>query len=110
MEDTHPDLLARLRVAHLILVDSPPNPAKREHALYLALRHAPARSTIVIDDLEVGATGRFTERLARQNSRRFAFWRLNIDHQLGVFLKLEGARSVRSLPAPREFVGTWMRA
>lgn len=106
----HPDLLARLRAARLVLVDSPPNPAKREHALYFALRHAPAESIVVVDDLEVGATARFTERLARQNQRRFAFWRLNIDHQLGVFLKLDAARTMRSIPTPREFVGTWLRA
>jgi hypothetical protein len=106
----HHDLLARLQAARLVLVDSPPNPAKREHALYLALRYTPADAIIVIDDLEVRATARFSERVARQNRRRFAFWRLHIDHQLGVFLKLRATRKLRSIPSPREFVGTWLRA
>lgn len=108
--EAHPDLLARLRAARFVLVDSPPNPAKREHALYTALRYTPAHAIVMIDDLEVRATARFTERLARQNRRRFAFWRVKIDHQLGVFLKLQPARNVRSIPTPREFVGTWLRA
>lgn len=104
------DLLAPLRAAHLVLVDSPPNPAKREHALYIALRYTPSDAVVVIDDLEVRATARFSERLARQNKRRFAFWRLEIDHQLGLFFKLEPAQKLRSVPTPREFVGTWLRA
>jgi hypothetical protein len=106
----HPDLLARLRAARLVLVDSPPNPAKREHALHIALRYAPAHAIVVIDDLEVRATARFSERLARQNKRRLAFWRMSIDHQLGLFLKLHPAQDIRSIPSPREFVGTWLRA
>lgn len=106
----NPDLLERLQASQLVLVDSPPNPAKREHALYTALRETPLHAVVVIDDLEVGATARFTERLARQNKRTFAFWRLNIDHQLGLFLKLQASRVVRSLPSAREFVGTWLRA
>lgn len=101
--------LDRLRTAQLVLVDSPPNPAKREHALFCALRFSPVGAVIVIDDLDVRATARFTHRLAHQNSRAFRFWRLNIDHILGVFLKLE-SRRIRSLPTAREFVGTWMRA
>jgi hypothetical protein len=108
--ESHSDLLARLRAARLVLVDSPPNPAKREHALFMALRYTPTDAVIVIDDLEVRATARFSERLARQNRRRFAFWRLNIDHQLGVFLKLQATHNIRSVPTPREFVGTWLRA
>jgi hypothetical protein len=105
-----PDVLARLQTAHLVLVDSPPNPAKREHALYVALHHAPADAVIVIDDLEVRATRRFAERLAAQNSRTFAFWLLEIDHRLGVFLKGDATNNIRSLPTPREFIGTWLRA
>ena len=108
--EARPDLLARLRAARLVLVDSPPNPAKREHALSLALRYTPAHALVVIDDLEVRATARFTERLARQNRQWLAFWRLGIDHQLGVFLKLQPAQKLRSVPSPREFVGTWLRA
>ena len=101
--------LQRLEGAKLILVDSPPNPAKREHALFLAMDQAPAGAVIVLDDLEVGATSRFAHRLARQNAGRFRFWLLEIDHQLGVFLKLRGGR-MRSRPSFREFVGSWLRA
>lgn len=101
--------LQRLMRAGLILVDSPPNPAKREHALFLALHHSPAGAVIVLDDLEVAATARFTERLARQNANLFHFWRVRIDHQLGVFLKVRPGR-IRSRPTFREFVGAWLRA
>jgi len=99
----------RLMRARLILVDSPPNPAKREHALFLALHHSPDGAVIVLDDLEVAATARFAERLARQNARGFRFWRVRIDHQLGVFLKV-GPGKIRSRPTLREFVGAWLRA
>lgn len=101
--------LQRLQRANLILVDSPPNPAKREHALFLAMDQAPAGAVIVLDDLEVGATSRFAQRLARQNADRFRFWLLKIDHKLGVFLKLRSGK-MRSRPSLREFVGTWLRA
>jgi len=107
--ESRPEVLSRLRQSHLILVDSPPNPAKREHALFLALRHAPINAVVVLDDLEVRAVSRFASRLAQQNAARFRFWKLNIDHQLGVFLKVRTGR-VRSMPTPREFLGTWMRA
>jgi hypothetical protein len=105
---SHPAVLARVKQSRLILVDSPPNPAKREHALFLALRHARIGAVIVLDDLEIRATSRFADRLARQNAKRFRFWRLNIDHQLGVFLKLRPGR-LRSRPTLTEFVGTWLR-
>jgi hypothetical protein len=101
--------LLRLQQAKLILVDSPPNPAKREHALFLAMDQAPAGAVIVLDDLDVSATFRFAHRLARQNSDRFRFWLLEIDHQLGLFLKLRPGR-MRSRPSLREFVGSWLRA
>jgi hypothetical protein len=103
------DSLLRLQKAKLILVDSPPNPAKREHALFLAMDQAPAGAVIVLDDLEVPATSRFAHRLARQNSDRFRFWLLEIDHQLGVFLKLRAGK-MRSRPSFRELVGAWLRA
>jgi hypothetical protein len=105
----HPDILARLKEARFILVDSPPNPAKREHALFLALRHAVPGAVIVLDDLEIRATTRFAHRFARQNPKQFRFWRANIDHQLGVFLKLRPGR-FHSRPSLIEFVGTWLRA
>ena len=105
----HPEILARLNQSRFVLVDSPPNPAKREHALFLAFEHAPIGAVIVLDDLEIRATARFAHRLARQNPSRFRFWRVNIDHQLGVFLKLRAGR-LHSRPNLREFVGTWLRA
>jgi hypothetical protein len=101
--------LQRLQGARLILVDSPPNPAKREHALFLAMDQAPVGAVIVLDDLDVSATSRFAHRLARQNANCFRFWLLNIDHKLGVFLKRRAGR-IRSRPSFREFVGTWLRA
>lgn len=101
--------LLRLQGAHLILVDSPPNPAKREHALFLALDQAPVGAVIVLDDLEVGSTSRFAQRLASQNADRFRFWFVEIDHKLGVFLKKRAGR-MRSRPTFREFVGSWLRA
>ncbi len=101
--------LLRLQQATLILVDSPPNPAKREHALFLAMDQAPVGAVIILDDLEVGAASRFAHRLARQNAGRFHFWLLEIDHKLGVFLRLRAGR-MRSRPSFREFVGAWLRA
>ena len=101
--------LLRLQQAKLILVDSPANPAKREHALFLAMDQAPVGAVIVLDDLEVSATSRFAQRLARQNAGRFRFWFLEIDHRLGVFLKLRSGK-IRSRPSLREFVGSWLRA
>ena len=101
--------LQRLQKAKLILVDSPPNPAKREHALFLAMDQAPVGAVIVLDDLEVAATSRFAHRLARQNADRFRFWLFEIDHKLGVFLKLRAGR-MRSRPSFREFVGAWLRS
>jgi hypothetical protein len=103
------DAVERLAQAHLILVDSPPNPAKREHALFLALHYAQPGAVIILDDLEVRATARFAERFARQNSRIFRFWILNIDHRLAVFLKIRHGR-LQSRPSLIEFVGTWLRA
>lgn len=102
--------LERLQQAKLILVDSPPNPSKREHALFSAMDHAPAGAVIVLDDLEVPAAYRFAHRLARQNTDRFRFWFLDIDHKLGVFLKKTGPNKMKSRPSLREFIGAWLRA
>jgi len=101
--------LTRLQKAKLILVDSPPNPAKREHALFLAMDQAPPGAVIVLDDLDVGAASRFAHRLAAQNADRFRFWFVEIDHKLGVFLK-HRAGKMRSRPSFREVVGAWLRA
>ena len=97
-----------LRQSDVVLVDSPPNPAKREHALFTALASAAIGAVIVIDDLEVRAVHRFVHRLAAQNRDTFRFWYLPMDHQLGVFLKI-ARRKIRSRPTLREFVGTWLR-
>jgi hypothetical protein len=70
---------------------------------------APEGAVIVLDDLEVDATSRFAHRLARQNADRFRFWFLEIDHKLGVFLKVRAGR-MRSRPSFREIVGAWLRA
>ena len=104
-----PQSLERLANAALILVDSPPNPAKREHALHLALYHARPGAVIVLDDLEVAATWRFAHRLAAQNASLVRFWLLNVDHKLGIFLKVRSGQ-VRSRPTLREYVGAWLRA
>jgi hypothetical protein len=101
--------LERLQKARLVLVDSPPNPAKREHALFLAMDQAPAGAVIVLDDLEVSATCRFAHRLAAQNADRFRFWFVEIDHKLGVFLKQRPGK-MRSRPSFRELAGAWLRA
>ena len=63
------NVLGRLREARLILIDSPPNPAKREHALFAAMKHAPVGAIIVLDDLDVRATDRFASQ-ARAAKRR----------------------------------------
>jgi hypothetical protein len=107
--ENRPDLLRHVQQARLVLVDSPPNPARREHALFLALRYAPARAVIVLDDLQIRATARFAQRFARQNRKLFRFWILDIDHRLGVFLKLRQGR-IHSRPSLIEFIGTWLRA
>ena len=107
--EKHADIFAHLKQSRFILVDSPPNPAKREHALFLALGHAAVGAVVMIDDLEIRATARFAHRFARQNDEQLRFWRVNIDHQLGVFLKLRPGR-IHFRPSLIEFVGTWLRA
>jgi hypothetical protein len=102
------ELIKRLEAADLILVDSPPNPATREHALFTALEHAKPGALILIDDLEVRATKRYSERLARDNPQALDFTYIPIDHGLGLFQKKSmGDLSYR--PSPREMVGTWLR-
>ena len=108
--DAHTELLQRLQDSRLILVDSPPNPATREHALLLALRHAPVGAVIVIDDLEVQATTRFTTRLARDNAETFDFLHVPIDHGLGIFEKKKSGSKLSLRPTFREIIGTWLRS
>lgn len=102
------DLLKRLETADLILVDSPPNPATREHALFTALDHAKPGALILIDDLEVRATNRFSLRLARDNSQILDFTSIPIDHGLGLFQK-KSLGEIAYRPSLREIIGTWLR-
>jgi hypothetical protein len=105
---SRPGILDLVQSAQLILVDSPPNPAKREHALFTALRYASIGAVVILDDLKVRAVKRFSQRLAVQNRHTFRFWTVAIDRQLGVFLKV-GSGRIHSRPTLREFVGTWLR-
>jgi hypothetical protein len=107
--DQDPELCARLAAADLILVDSPPNPATREHALFTALHQAKPGALIVLDDMNVGATMRFAQRLARDNRPALNFFVVPIDHVLGVFQKLASAKIVYR-PSLREIVGAWRRS
>ncbi|MCE0499233.1 MAG: class I SAM-dependent methyltransferase [Methylacidiphilales bacterium] len=106
--DGHSDLLRRLQLSGLILIDSPPNPATREHALILALRHARPGAIIVLDDLEIQTTFRFATRLGRDNSDSFDFLHVPIDHGLGFFEKKARSRLVLR-PSLREIIGAWFR-
>jgi len=107
--ESHGEIIDRLQQSYLILSDSPPNPAKREHALFMSLQHAPVGAIIVLDDLEVSATQRFALRLAKQNQQSFKFWHIQIEHQLGVYFKQSNSK-IYSVPSPMESIGTWLRA
>ncbi|HUB67507.1 MAG TPA: hypothetical protein VL981_08490 [Candidatus Methylacidiphilales bacterium] len=107
--DSRPELLGRLQQSHLILVDSPPNPATREHALILALRHAPIGAIIILDDLEIRATSNFAARLARDNLSAFDYVTVPIDHHLGLFEKCSQSKLVLR-PSLREILGAWLRS
>jgi len=107
--DTHPELLLRLQESRLILIDSPPNPATREHALILALRHAPPGAVIVLDDLEIQASFGFAARLARDNANAFDFLHVPIDHGLGLFEKKARSKLILR-PSLREIIGAWLRS
>jgi hypothetical protein len=106
--DRRMELLTRLEAADLILVDSPPNPATREHALFTALEHAKPGALILIDDLDVRATMRFCQRLARDNPQTLDFVSIPIDHVLGLFQK-KSMGHLAYRPSLREMVGAWLR-
>jgi hypothetical protein len=106
--DDRPDLTRLLATADLILVDSPPNPATREHALVTALQHAKIGALIVLDDLDVPATSRFAERLSRDNAGTLDFFAVPIDHVLGIFQK-NAAVPIKHRPRAREIIGAWRR-
>jgi hypothetical protein len=105
----HTDLFQRLQTADIILVDSPPNPATREHALFLALQQAKPGTVIILDDLEVRATMRFATRLAHHNEGCLDFLHVPIDHGLGIFQKTAVSK-LTYCPTLREVVGTWQRS
>ena len=108
--ERHRQALDALRRSNIILIDSPPNPAKREHVLFLALQYAPIGAVIVLDDLEVRAVAGFSALLARQNSNAFRFWSVSMNLiSLGVFLKTS-VETDACCPSLRNFVGTWLRA
>jgi hypothetical protein len=102
------DVLRRLESADLILIDSPPNPATREHALFVALQHAKPGALILIDDMEIRAALRFSQRLAHHNPELVEFVSIPIDHGLGLFQKTSMGDFVYR-PSLREIVGTWLR-
>jgi hypothetical protein len=107
--DARPELLGRLQQSRLVLVDSPPNPATREHALILALRHAPIGAVIILDDLEIRAAANFAARLARDNADVFNFVHIPIDHGLGLFEKRSQSKLIFR-PSLREIIGAWLRS
>ncbi len=106
--DRRIELLQRLESADLILVDAPANPATREHALCSVLQHAKPGALILLDDLEVRATRRFAERLARDNAAMFNYFDLEIDHGLALYQK-KAMGHVAYHPTLREIVGAWLR-
>ena len=63
--DRRIELLQRLESADFVLIDSPTNPATREHTLVTVLQHTKPGALILLDDLEVRSTRRFAERLSR---------------------------------------------
>jgi hypothetical protein len=105
----HSELLRQLQTADLILVDSPPNPATRENALFTALQQAKPGALILLDDLDVPATKRFAQRLARTNPGCLEFLLIPIDHELGLFQKT-AALPISYSPSLREILGAWRRS
>ncbi len=109
---SNPESVKRLSAADIILIDSPPNPATREHALLTALRYCPIGSVVIVDDLEVSATERFVNRIGKRNSRELNLWVMEFDHRLGVFFKYaQSGTDFKPIAAPtlREIVGQWIR-
>lgn len=100
-----PEALVALRDAELVLIDSPPLPPSREHALALTL--ATARNTLtIVDDAGIPTVARFCRRLAERNGAVHAFAR--IDHGLFFCAPISRARldASRSLV---ETLKTWRR-
>jgi hypothetical protein len=107
--DRRIELLQRLEAADFILIDSPPNPATREHTLYTALQHAKPGALILLNNTALArATRRFTERLARDNEGMLEFFEIPIDHGLALYRK-KSMGHVGYHPTLREMVGAWLR-
>jgi hypothetical protein len=83
------ELVAALRRAQLILIDSPSYPPFREHALITSLRHS-KRGLIVVDDANIPTVGRFCDRIAMRNPKAIRQYRTGKDHGLSFLMKLPG--------------------
>ncbi len=68
-----------LRVADLVLVDSPALPPSREHALTISLAEA-REALVVVDDVNIPTVTRFCRRLAERNGA--AHFQTPLDHGL----------------------------
>jgi hypothetical protein len=106
--DRRIELLQRLEAADFILVDSPLNPATREHVLCSVLQHAKPGALVLLDDTEVRATRRFAQRLGRDNASMFNFFDIPIDHGLALYQK-KIMGHVGFHPTLREMVGAYLR-
>lgn len=106
--DRRIELLQRLEAADFILVDGPVNPATREHVLCSVLQHAKPGALILLDDTDVRATRRFSDRLARDNASMFNFFSIPIDHGLALYQK-KTMGHIEYRPTIREMVGAWLR-
>ncbi len=106
--DRRIELLQRLESADFILIDSPTNPATREHTLVTVLQHAKPGALIVLDDLEVRSTRRFAERLKHDNMAMFEYFEVPIDKGLAIYWK-KTMGHVEYHPTLREMVGAWLR-
>jgi hypothetical protein len=100
-------LLAELREAELVLIDSPALPPFREHPLILSLNHA-TKAIIVIDDANIPTVKRFCERLADDRSRLLSFSTLK-DHGLFFFARKDASGAVDDRRGLLETVKAWRR-
>lgn len=106
--DRRIELLQRLESADFVLIDSPTNPATREHTLVSVLQHAKPGAIVVLDDLEVRSTRRFAERLGRDNAAMFDYFDVPIDKGMAIYWK-KTMGHVGFHPTLREMVGAWLR-
>jgi hypothetical protein len=72
------------------------------------LQHAKPGALILLDDTDVRATRRFSERLARDNASMFNFFPIPLDHGLALYQK-KIMGHVEYHPTIREMVGAWLR-